>query len=142
MLLSLVAAGWFIGGSFWLVGAWPVGVFMVLDIALICTIFGMMTSFGANWEEIQISREVLDVKSYRRSQCVDYFSVQTYWAIIELKEVRHHQGKLVIRTRGERHEVGRFLSWAAKEQLAHWLSAQIAKYSSEDYRETPATLSF
>ena len=54
VLFLLVLFSWIIGGSFFLLGAWPVLIFLAVDILLIYYFLKKGSSNVADWDEIDI----------------------------------------------------------------------------------------
>ena len=88
VLLLLIFFSWVIGGSFLLLGAWPVLIFLAVDIILIY-IFKEGSSNVADWEEIDIQSRELIVRKVRNSKCFKVFNIPTYWSKVELTGQRY-----------------------------------------------------
>ena len=65
VLFLLVLFSWIIGGSFFLLGAWPVLIFLAIDILLIYYFLKKGSSNVADWDEIDIHSKELIVRKVR-----------------------------------------------------------------------------
>ena len=80
VLLLLIIFSWVIGSSFFLLGAWPVLIFLIADIVLIYYFLRKGSSAITDWDEIDIQNGDIIIRNIRNAKCLDVFNVPTYWS--------------------------------------------------------------
>ena len=132
VLLLLVFFSWIIGGSFLLLGAWPVLIFLAVDIILIYFFLKKGSSNIADWEEIDIHGGELTVRKVRNSRCLNVFNIPTYWSRVELTGQRYGRSKLIVCFRDKYSEIASFLDWKSKVKLERYLNVELHKLRAND----------
>ena len=127
VLILLVLFSWIIGGSFFLLGAWPVLIFLAVDIMLIYYFLKRGSSNVADWEEIDIQSRELIVRKVRNSKCFKVFNIPTYWSRVELTGQRYGRSKLIVSFRDNYSEIASFLDWKSKVKLERYLNFELHK---------------
>ena len=127
VLFLLIFFSWIIGGSFLLLGAWPVLIFLAVDILLIYYFLKRGSSNVADWEEIDIQSRELIVRKVRNSKCFKVFNIPTYWSRVELTGQRYGRSKLVVYFRDNYSEIASFLDWKSKVKLERYLNFELHK---------------
>ena len=125
VLFLLIFFSWIIGGSFLLLGAWPVLIFLAVDILLIYYFLKRGSSNVADWEEIDIQSRELIVRKVRNSKCFKVFNIPTYWSRVELTGQRYGRSKLVVCFRDNYSEIASFLDWKSKVKLERYLNFEL-----------------
>ena len=127
VLFLLIFFSWIIGGSFLLLGAWPVLIFLAVDILLIYYFLKRGSSNVADWEEIDIQNRELIVRKVRNSKCFKVFNIPTYWSRVELTGQRYGRSKLIVCFRNNYSEIASFLDWKSKVKLERYLNFELHK---------------
>ena len=127
VLFLLVLFSWIIGGSFFLLGAWPVLIFLAVDILLIYYFLKKGSSNVADWDEIDINGKELIVRKVRNSRCFNVFNIKTYWSKVELTGQRYGRSKLIVSFRDNYSEIASFLDWKSKVKLERYLNFELHK---------------
>ena len=127
VLFLLVLFSWIIGGSFLLLGAWPVLIFLAVDILLIYYFLKKGSSNVADWDEIDIHSKELIVRKVRNSRCSNVFNIPTYWSKVELTGQRYGRSKLIVSFRDNSSEIASFLDWKSKVKLERYLNFELHK---------------
>ena len=127
VLFLLVLFSWIIGGSFFLLGAWPVLIFLAVDILLIYYFLKKGSSNVADWDEIDIQSKELIVRKVRNSRCLNVFNIPTYWSKVELTGQRYGRSKLIVSFRNNYSEIASFLDWKSKVKLERYLNFELHK---------------
>ena len=132
VLSLLIFFSWIIGGSFLLLGAWPVLIFLAVDIMLIYYFLKSGSSNVLDWEEIDIHSSELIVRKVRNSKCLKVFNIPTYWSRVELTGQRYGRSKLIVCFRDNYSEIGSFLDWKNKVKLERYLNFELHKLRAND----------
>ena len=127
VLLLLIVFSWVIGGSFFLLGAWPVLIFLTADIVLIYYFLRKGSSCVADWDEIDIYKAEMIIRKIRNAKCLDVFNVPTYWSRVELIGQRYGRSKLIVSFRDNYLEIASFLDWKSKVTLESYLNFELQK---------------
>ena len=127
VLFLLVLFSWIIGVSFFLLGAWPVLIFLAVDILLIYYFLKKGSSNVADWDEIDIHSKELIVRKVRNSRCINVFNIPTYWSKVELTGQRYGRSKLIVSFRDNCSEIASFLDWKSKVKLERYLNFELHK---------------
>ena len=127
VLVLLIVFSWVIGGSFFLLGAWPVLIFLIADIVLIYYFLRKGSSCIADWDEIDIYKGEMIIRKIRNAKCLDVFNVPTYWSKVELVGQRYGRSKLIVSFRDNCLEIASFLDWKSKVTLESYLNFELQK---------------
>ena len=127
VLLLLIIFSWVIGGSFFLLGAWPVLIFLIADIVLIYYFLRKGSSAITDWDEIDIHNGEIIIRKIRNAKCLDVFNVPTYWSRVELIGQRYGRSKLIVSFRDNYLEIASFLDWKTKVTLESYLNFELQK---------------
>jgi len=131
LLLALTAVTLGLAGLLAWQGFWPVLLIAVIQLTLVIWILiraweGAWVSevivAGPEWVEVTRQRH----KRKRQSQ------LEAAWAVVELEqpEVAWYGPKVMLRSRGQKIELGQFLTVQEKEQLADHVRRAIRKHSA------------
>ena len=127
VLLLLIIFSWVIGGSFFLLGAWPVLIFLIADIVLIYYFLRKGSSAITDWDEIDIQNGEIIIRKIRNAKCLDVFNAPTYWSRVELIGQRYGRSKLIVSFRDNYLEIASFLDWKTKVTLESYLNFELQK---------------
>ncbi|QCI79642.1 DUF2244 domain-containing protein [Hankyongella ginsenosidimutans] len=108
-ILMLVFAGVCGLGAlrFLALGAWPVFLFMLLDVALIYGAFRLNYRDGRRFEQVTLTPDLLTVRKVTPGGQESRAAFNPYWVRVELDEADR---QLALRLHGQRVAVGQFLS--------------------------------
>jgi uncharacterized membrane protein len=119
---SLGAAGhrWVVGGvaavcainalRFWLVQAWPVVFFLLLDVALVWWAFRAARRSARRYEELRIGGNAFIVRQISASGASRDHVFSAHWVRVLLEPVNRMQSRLLVVQRDRRLEIGNFLA--------------------------------
>lgn len=131
LLLALTVVTLGLAGLLAWQGYWPILVIAVIQIILV--VWTLVRAWERCWvaEWIVVGPDHIEVTHQRHKvnrRCV----LQTAWAIVELRQPRvaWYGPRVVLRSRSESIELGRFLIQAERRELAHNLRNAISKYSA------------
>jgi uncharacterized membrane protein len=110
MMLALVAVSAVAMLRFYIVNAWPVMLFLVLDIGLIYLAFHISYARAAAYEEISICDGKLIVRKISHRGDAIRHEFNAYWAKILLEKINQVQTRLVVVAQGKQLEIGHFLA--------------------------------
>ncbi|MGI9406194.1 MAG: DUF2244 domain-containing protein [Hyphomicrobiaceae bacterium] len=128
IFMSAVAAVSFIAGVFFYsIGAWPVVGFFGLDALLIYGAFKLNYRSGRRQERVQIVGPDLIVRETLPSGRVRSAILKAYWVRVTLIPVSQERVRLVLRSHGHDHVIGRFLNDAEKRSFADALSKALSR---------------
>ena len=129
LMAVLVALNLTAGITFYVLGAWPVVGFMGLDVALVWWAFRLNYARARVLERIEITDHELILERQAHGRPAEQHRFSRGWVQVELEEDREREliGRLFLRSRGVRTEIGRFLSPAERKSFALTLKAALAK---------------
>jgi uncharacterized membrane protein len=131
LLLALTIVTLGLAGLLAWQGYWPILAIAVIQIILV--VWTLIRAWERCWvaEWIAVGPDQIEVTHQRHK--VSHRSVlQTAWAIVELRpsRVASYGPRVVLRSRSESLELGRFLTQAERRQLAGKLRNAIGKHSA------------
>lgn len=127
LLLGALSATWALGGGllFLLMGAWPVLPFLGLESGLVLLLVWLHHRWsGRAWEIVSLTASRLSIRRADWRGRREEAALDPYWARVEWSE----RDGLALVQRGQRVEIGRFLSEEEKQDLAAALKAALADY--------------
>jgi uncharacterized membrane protein len=131
LLLALSAVTLGLAGVLAWQGYWPILLIAILQVVLVGWI--LVRAWQNAWvsEVVEIGPERIRV-TRRRYARVSEFELETAWAVTELRrpEVAWYATGVVLRSRSQTLELGRFLTEAERLRYADLLRKAIRKYSA------------
>jgi uncharacterized membrane protein len=109
---------------FWLIGAWPVAVFGVLEIGLALFLLHLNASRARASELIMLSASALQIVRTDRRGRKEELALSVGWLNATLEEPRGQVPRLVLVARGVREEIATTLGEAEKRDL--WMALRDA----------------
>lgn len=103
---------------FTVMGAWPVSIFVALDIVLLFAALRLHFWFGRDREVISITHDAFSVERRPAWGRTRTWSVDTHWIKVEIVEISEGRNKLIVGTKDNRTEIGKFLTADEKVSLA------------------------
>ena len=131
VLMLLIFFSWLIGVGFFLLGAWPVLIFLSADIALIYYFLRKGSSDASDLDEIDIHKGKLIIRKIRNAKCLNIFDVPAYWSRVELVGQKYGRSKLVVSFRDNCLEIASFLDWKTKVTLESYLNFELQKLKTK-----------
>lgn len=133
-VLMLVVAGICGLGAlrFLVLGAWPVFLFMLLDVVLIYGAFRLNYRDGRRFEQVTLTPDLLTVRKVAPSGAESRSEFNPYWVRVELDEADKH---LALRLHSRRVAVGQFLSPDERVEV----KAEIERGLDDVRRYSPST---
>jgi uncharacterized membrane protein len=130
VVLMIVVAALNAGASFffYVQGAWPIVGFMGLDVALLYWAFSRNYADARIAERVEITEHELVLRRRQMKRPETERRFVRRWVRVELDEDRERElvGSLYLRFKGERTEIGKFLSPAERKTLAGALRKALA----------------
>jgi len=119
-----------LSAMFTMVGAWPVAVFIGLDVLLLAAALRLHFWHGRSHEVVTITQDLLTVDRIgalgRRTRA---WEAQPHWLKVEVKRIDEDRNRLMLRSRDRRVEIGRFLTAEEKSLLALELRDKLGQLS-------------
>ena len=132
MALSLGAFGLVIVASalrFWLIGAWPVAGFALIEIGTGVVLFRLHLRRMRETELVLLSERTLRIVRTDGRGRRDEIVLSPAWLRVRLLESPNAVPRLVLRARGRQWEVARLLGEVEKRDLAAALSAALHRWN-------------
>ncbi|MGE0237705.1 MAG: DUF2244 domain-containing protein [Parvibaculaceae bacterium] len=129
LMAVLIGLNFAAGTAFYLLGAWPVAPFLGLDVALVWWAFRKNYSDSLKEERIEVTAHELILKRFDHAKQREELHFTRGWVQVELEEDKDRDliGRLFLRFRGERTEIGRFLGAHDRRDVADLLRGALAK---------------
>jgi uncharacterized membrane protein len=110
---------------------WPILLIAVVQVALVAWI--LSRAWERSWvaEQLVVGPEWVEI-THQRHRRKRHHRLETAWAVVELRrpQVAWYGPSLVLRSRDQAIELGRFLTLEEKNQLADVLRRAIAQHSA------------
>jgi uncharacterized membrane protein len=129
LMAVLIGLNFVAGTAFYLLGAWPIAPFLGLDVALVWWAFRKNYSDALREERIEVTVHELILRRFDHDKQREELRFTRPWVKVELEEDRDRDliGRLFLRFRGERIEIGRFLGAHDRKEVAALLRGALAK---------------
>jgi len=130
LMTCLAAASMVTGAVFLVLGAWPVPIFLGLDVAIVYVAFRLNYRSGRQSETIEIDEAELRLIRRAPSGESERITLNPYWVRVRLLE-RHDGGtRLWLQSHGRSVPFGGFLSDSERKELAPALAEALARQRS------------
>ncbi|MEO1067304.1 MAG: DUF2244 domain-containing protein [Pseudomonadota bacterium] len=129
ILMILFGGTCFLMGFFYfMVGAWPVFVFLGLDVLLVYVAFRVNYHAAKAFEEVIVRRDELIVRRVSARGRIQELRFNPFWAKLQIsKDEDDIVTKILLTARGERTDIGRFLNPHDKTSFAQAFGAALAE---------------
>jgi uncharacterized membrane protein len=129
LMAALIGLNFIAGTAFYLLGAWPIAPFLGADVALVWYAFRKNYKDALKEEHIEVTAHELILTRFDHDKQREELHFTRDWVKVELEEDKERDliGRLFLRFRGERTEIGRFLGARDRQQAAKLLRAALAK---------------
>jgi len=105
------------GARLWVLGAWPVVPFMIIDVALLWWAFKASYRSGLAFETLRLDDAALQVCTVSPRGAERRVAFEPYWTQVQLERVSDLENRLWLACRGHRVRVAECLSPAEREQV-------------------------
>ncbi len=127
LLASIVGGCALVALRFWLIGAWPVAGFSILEVGLVAVLLRMNVTQARGSELVLLAEHSLrivrtDPKGRREER-----KLPSAWLNVVMEEAPGRIPKLLLSTREGREEIGQVLGEVAKRELAESLRSALHK---------------
>ena len=106
------------GALFFLAGAWPVTGFLGIDLALLFFALRLSHRSGFLTETVQLRPAILKVSRFSPSGRQMAWSFQPHWLKVEFNHEKKRDSQVILSSKGERLNIGSFLSSKERAELA------------------------
>jgi uncharacterized membrane protein len=129
LMTALIFLNFVAGTAFYMLGAWPVAPFLGLDVLLVWWAFRKNYSDSLKEEQIEVTAHELILRRFDHDKEREELRFTRDWVKVELEEDKDRDliGRLFLRFRGERTEIGRFLGAHDRQEVAALLRGALAK---------------
>jgi uncharacterized membrane protein len=131
LLLALTVVTLGLAGVLAWLGYWPILLIAAVQMVLVAWI--LLRAWEQSWvvEQVVIGREHIEV-THQRHRKIRRCRLDTAWAVVEMRPpaVAWYGPGVVLRSRSQAIELGRFLTLEEKYRLANCLRRAIAQYSA------------
>ena len=129
LMAVLIALNFAAGTAFYLLGAWPIAPFLGADVGLVWWAFRKNYNDALKEEQIEVTAHELILRRFDHQKQREELHFTRDWVKVELEEDKERDliGRLFLRSRGERTEIGRFLGARDRKAAAALLRAALAK---------------
>ena len=105
------------GARLWVLGAWPVVPFMIIDLALLWWAFKASHRSGQAFETLRLDDSALQVRTVSHRGAERRVALEPYWTQVQLERFSDLENRLWLACRGRRVRVAECLSPAEREQV-------------------------
>ncbi len=128
LVLGLVTLLFLTGGAFFfLAGAWPVTGFLCIDLVLLFFALRVSRRSGFLTEKIQLRPSTLTVSRCSPSGDQTAWSFQPHWLKVEYNHERERDSQIILSSKGERLNIGSFLSSKERAEFVSVLRAALQR---------------
>lgn len=131
LLLALAGVTLGLAGLLTWYGYWPILAFAMIQVALVAWLLIRTWERTWNAEWVSIGPECIEVVQQRHKRKRQW-ELEPAWAVVEVKPppIAWYAPRVLLRSRGQVVELGRFLTVEEKTQLAGYLRRAIRKHSA------------
>ena len=139
VMAILIGFNFVAGIVFLAVGAWPVSIFMGLDVALVWLAFRLNHGAGRRSEHIALHADRLALTRRDPWGRVDRVDLQPYWLKVEVEDAPGSAGRVLLLSHGRATVVGAFLPPSERAAVANWLRVALARLREGRDQPRPST---
>lgn len=133
LLLAAIALACLLTGlRFWLLGAWPVIVFSVIEVGLAAVLLWLNAHQARGSELVLLSERTVRIVRTRPDGRREERSLPAAWLNVVLEEAPGRIPRLLLSVRQQREEIGTVLGEAPKRELAQ--SLRVALHQARNPR--------
>lgn len=113
---------------FLLIGAWPVMLFIVLDVALLAWAFRASYRSGRGYERVRMDDEAIEILQCAANGRHRRMRLEPFWTRAELQELPTGENRLWLRAGRRQVRVGSFLSPGERSEIHGVIADGLARY--------------
>ena len=113
---------------FFVIGAWPVALFLLLDLGLIALAIHISVRTGKTREVVTLTKTRLILNQTQLGQPIKIASMEPYWAKIDTKPRRRRPGAIILTSNGTELRFGHFLSDDDRLRVANTLEDALTRW--------------
>ncbi len=113
---------------FWLIGAWPVAVFSVLEVGVAVLLLQVNARRARSSEMILLTDQMLRIVRTTAGGRRQERAIAPTWLNVALEEIAGRAPRVVLVARGVREEIGSALGEAERRDLAHALTEALYRF--------------
>ncbi len=110
MMIALGVVSLLAALRFYVLHAWPVVIFLFVDVALIYWAFRLSYAQAAAYEEVEIADGKIIVRQVSHRGVARQHEFNAYWASVILEQINQVQCRLLLVAQGRQLEFGTFLA--------------------------------
>lgn len=122
---------------FLVIGAWPVALFVMVDVAAIWFAMHLSLKSGGVQETLTLTHSALQIRRSRPGRghqaIEESWSFEPTWLKIELVQTDRAMQALEVKTHGQRVRVGAFVTDKERDSLMSDLNSQLARWRAGDH---------
>lgn len=127
-LLGLVTVLCALGAlRFWLLGAWPIAAFLLLDAGALALAFSLNNRAARGFEELRLDDEALKVRQVNHWGEERRRQFNPHWVKVVLSVLDDDENKLELRSHGQSLAIGQFLSAPERHDIAFLIQDGLAR---------------
>jgi uncharacterized membrane protein len=130
LMLCVAGASFAAGILFVRIGAWPVGGFFGLDVALLYLALRLNYRDAGSREVLRLQGSELVVERIGRRGETRHWRMPAFWLRVELIEARDGGNRLIVTTHGHSLPIGGFLSPGERRDLARELDGALKRWKA------------
>jgi len=127
LMASLITVSFVTGTMFLAIGAWPVPMFLGLDVAIVYLAFRLNYRSGRRAEIIEIDGAELRLIRCTPSGKTDRLVLNPYWVRVRLDEARDGGNRIALSSHGRSYAFAGFLNDDERRELAPALEAALVR---------------
>lgn len=131
MLIGLAVVFFLASIRMYFIGAWPVAVFLIADIAALAIAFWINFRRARQSEHITLTETKLTVKRTSANGQIESWVFEPYWVKLSMEKHGKHDLACALSLHGQRVTLGRFLTDNQRKGLYRDLRHALAKWKNK-----------
>ena len=128
MIMVLVAFCLFAAIRFIMIGAWPVVIFVGIDLVALWLAFHFNYRSAQRFETVQLTDRDLLVTRVHPNGRAETWRFEPYWVQVKVRDLGDDQNELSLRSHGERLTFGHFMLADERREFADALEIALARW--------------
>ncbi len=130
LIIALIILSIFASIRFYLVGAWPVVIFLQLDIAALWFAFYINYRRARVKELIRLTDTNLIIERYTANGRMESWQFEPYWAKVKIRKIDTYRNELSINLHQQTVVIGDFLLPGEKKKLKEKLETELYRWKN------------
>ncbi len=110
--------------------AWPIAIFMCLDVVLLYWAFRVNYRSATEREDLWLDTKTLDVRQRARNGEETCFKLNPHWVKVELQELNEFQNQLFLVSHGRKYRIAMCLAPHERTEICLELQTALRKLSN------------